>query len=106
MAGEHDVTQALIMEDVEHIGEMRRQIDRRTCQMRALALPGQSRRENKMAEGAKPLGHLEIAPAARPRAVDEDERRHGRYATFSARWRNMARFASSSNSVLKACLCL
>jgi hypothetical protein len=47
------------------------EVNARPQQMRALAQPGQRRRENRVAIEAKPIGDAPPAPAAMPGAVHQ-----------------------------------
>ena len=49
------------------------EVDSGAQQMRALAEPGQRRRENRVAAAAQPVGDPLPAPAAVPGPVNEDE---------------------------------
>src|SRR5262249_8215279 len=64
------------VDDAEHVGDVQRKIDAGMQQMRTLAEAGQRRRERIMTSRAQPVGNPLPAPAAVPRAVDEDEGRH------------------------------
>jgi hypothetical protein len=76
VAREHNVAQALVVKHAEHVRHVRREIDRAAHQMRALALPGQRRREHRMAARAQQRSDLGVAPAAAPRAMHQNEGRH------------------------------
>ena len=53
---QHDLVEILVQHVIDDVLNVRRQRDLRTCQVRALAEPGEARRERLM------TGHLEAAP--------------------------------------------
>ena len=73
MADQHDVVEALIFDDAEHVGDVQREIDARVQLVRALAEAGEGGRKDTMSARAQPVGDAAPVPAAAPGAVDEDE---------------------------------
>ena len=73
MAGQHDLAKTFVVHDVDDVGDVRGQVDACRQEMRALALPGQCRREHGVTACSQQRRDLAVAPAARPSAVNENE---------------------------------
>src|SRR4051794_41285231 len=78
VADQDDVAQVLILDDVQHIGDMRLEVDRGNGEMRALAESGIAWRHQAMAGLTHQGMHLLPGPAGRPRAVTDQEGFGGR----------------------------
>ncbi len=76
VADQHDVAQILALQNAEHIGDMRVEIDIGRRKMRALAKPGIARRENVVASGAQQRTHFLPRPCRRPCAMRNDDCGH------------------------------
>ncbi len=73
MADEADVAQVFVFDHVDDVGDVGVEIDRAARQVRALAEPGERRREHGMALRAQKIGDTTPAPAAVPGAMHQHE---------------------------------
>ncbi len=74
VANQHDVDQLFRLDVADHIGDVGIEVDPGRHQMRAFAEPGQRRRGDAMPLGLQQWHQQPPAPAAVPRAVDQNER--------------------------------
>ena len=70
MTNQNDVFEVFPFDHVDDVCDVRVERDLRAHQVRALAEPGQRRREDLVAAALQQIGDAAPAPAAVPRAVD------------------------------------
>jgi hypothetical protein len=76
MADQNDIRQALLFDEVHHVGDVGLEINVRAHQMDALAQPCECRRIGFMAGRAQCLCDRTPVPAADPGAMNQNEARH------------------------------
>jgi hypothetical protein len=77
MADEHDIIQILPLDQVDDVGDMGVEIDRRTAKVRPLAQSSEGDGINVVAPRSQRSCDLRPAPPTHPGTADENKRRHG-----------------------------